>query len=227
MTQRARSVAAPFETLTDRYDAWYDAPVGRLLFDLEVAALGPLLHSTGHPRLEVGVGTGRFAAALDVEFGVDVAFSPLEYAGRRGLRVVCGSGEQLPFAQQAFCAVVLVATLCFVEDPTIVLRELRRVLRPGGRLILAVVPRNSTWGQRYGTMGRAGNPFYRDARFYTVDELVGLLSDEGFTVIGRRSTLFQPPSEEPYFEAARDGASEDAGFVALAAKVTDSPSADD
>lgn len=76
-------------------------------------------------------------------------------------------------------------------------------------------------------MGRAGNPFYRDARFYTVDELVGLLSDEGFTVIGRRSTLFQPPSEEPYFEAARDGASEDAGFVALAAKVTDSPSADD
>lgn len=95
------------------------------------------------------------------------------------------------------------------------------MLRPGGRLVLAIVPRDGTWGQRYQTMGRAGNPFYRDAHFYTVGELTGLLVDEGITIAAQRSTLFQPLSEEPYSEVARDGASEDAGFVALAAMMTD------
>ena len=222
MTQRARDTAVPFEALAERYDAWYDEPAGRTLFDLEVAALRPLLHEIGHPRLEVGIGTGRFAVALDVEFGVDAAFSPLAYADRRGRRVVFGSGEQLPFVAHAFGAVVLVATLCFVEDPKAIVRAARRVLRPSGRLIIAIVPRTSTWGERYQTMGRAGNLFYRDAHFYTVDELASLLAEEGFTIVERRSTLFQPPSDEPYVEVAQDGAMEDAGFVAVAAMVTPS-----
>ncbi len=226
MTEVARGVGAPFEALSERYDAWYDAPAGRVILDLEAAALRPLLHETRGPRLEVGVGSGRFAAALDVEFGVDIAFSPLVYAARRGLRVVHGSGERLPFADHVFGAVVLVATLCFVDDPRVVLRETRRVLGPGGRLVVAIVPRDSTWGQRYQVMGRQGNPFYRHAHLYTIDELAGLLSDEGFTIVTGRSTLFQRACDEPCFEAVRDGALEDAGFVALAAMVTESPPID-
>jgi hypothetical protein len=50
-----------FEALADRYDAWYDGPVGRIAFPLEVECLRPLLKGAPFPWLEVGVGTGRFA----------------------------------------------------------------------------------------------------------------------------------------------------------------------
>lgn len=217
MTQREPQVSSPFEALSGRYDAWYDSPAGRVLVANELAALGPLLEGTGHPRLEIGVGTGRFATALGLDVGVDVAFTPLAYAHRRGVYVAQGVGESLPFADDSFRAVVLVATLCFVQDPTAVLAEARRVLHPGGRLVAAVVPRDSRWGQHYQAMGRDGNPFYRDAHFLSVGEITSLLSREGFTIVAIRSTLLQPPSSEPHGEVARDGAPPDAGFVAIAA----------
>ena len=224
MTQRTPEEASAFETLSDRYDAWYDSPAGRVLFDCELAALRPLLDGTGQPRLEVGVGTGRFATALEIEVSVDVAFAPLAFARGRGVRVAQGTGEQLPFPDGTFDAVVLIATLCFVQRPEVVVSEARRVLRPGGRLIVAFVPRDSPWGLRYQAMGRDGNPFYRDAVFSTVDEITQLLERSGVTIVARRSTLFQPPSPEPYAEDARGGSSDDAGFVVLACVVSESTS---
>ena len=224
MTQRTPEEASAFETLSDRYDAWYDSPAGRVLFDCELAALRPLLDGTGQPRLEVGVGTGRFATALEIEVSVDVEFAPLAFARGRGVRVAQGTGEQLPFPDGTFDAVVLIATLCFVQRPDVVVSEARRVLRPGGRLIVAFVPRDSPWGLRYQAMGRDGNPFYRDAVFSTVDEITQLLERSGVTVVARRSTLFQPPSPEPYAEDARGGSSDDAGFVVLACVVSESTS---
>ncbi len=206
MAESIRETVSAFETLADRYDAWYDTEVGARLFDLEVAAIRPLLDGTEGPRLEVGIGTGRFASALGVDAGVDPAMAPLVYAESRGPRVVKGIGEHLPFVDNAFGAVALVATLCFVERPGEVLTEAARVLRPGGRLIVAFVPLDSPWGRSYEAMGRDGNQFYRDARFYTADELDRLVQDAGFTVIERRSTLRPSPSKNPLAEAVRSDA---------------------
>lgn len=54
------------------------------------------------PSLEIGVGTGRFAEALGIEYGVDVSGRVLELAKRRGITVVEGSGENLPFRDESF-----------------------------------------------------------------------------------------------------------------------------
>ncbi len=48
---------------------------------------------------------------------------------------VPGAGERLPFDDAAFDTVVMCLTLCSVDDPMAVLREVRRVLRPGGRFL--------------------------------------------------------------------------------------------
>ena len=64
MRARVNRAAQAFEDLAEPYDAWYDTESGRVLFDLELGALRPLLAGTAGPRLEVGVGSGRFAAAL-------------------------------------------------------------------------------------------------------------------------------------------------------------------
>ena len=168
MRARANPAAQAFEDLADRYDAWYDTESGRVLFDLELGVLRPLLAGTAGPRLEAGVGSGRFAAALGLDVGLDPAEAPLRLAKARGVRVLRGVGSQLPFRDNTFGAVALIVTLCFVENPAGVLAEVGRVLRPGGRLVVGLVPLDSAWGRSYEEKGRSGHPFYRHARFQTL-----------------------------------------------------------
>ena len=206
-----------FEELAARYDAWYDSAHGRLLFDLELACLRPLVPPGPGPRLEVGVGSGRFAAALGLEVGLDPARAPLRLAAGRAVAVVQGAGERLPFGGGTFGAVVLVVTLCFADDPATLLGEARRVLAPSGRLVVGVVPLDSAWGRRYEAQGRAGHAFYQGARFLTLAEHRRMLTGAGFTITGAYSTLTQAPSEEPVWEQAHEGVGAGAGFVAFQA----------
>ncbi|MDA8056870.1 MAG: class I SAM-dependent methyltransferase [Actinomycetota bacterium] len=190
-----------------------------MLFDLELGCLRRLVPSGTGPRLEVGVGSGRFAAALGLEAGLDPARAPLRLAAGRAVAVVQGAGERLPFGDRTFGAVVLVVTLCFADDPAALLGEARRVLFPSGRLVTGVVPLdNSAWGRRYEAQGRAGHRFYRGARFLTLAEHRQMLITAGFTVTGACSTLTQAPSDDPVEEDAHDGAVAGAGFVALQAR---------
>ena len=207
-----------FEELADRYDAWYESAHGRLLFDLELACLRPLMPPGPGPRLEVGVGSGRFAAALGLEIGLDAAAAPLRLAAGRVVAVVQGAGEHLPFGDRTFGAVVLVVTLCFADDPAALLGEARRVLAPSGRLVAGVVPLDSAWGRRYEAQGRAGHPFYRGARFLTLAEHRRMLADAGFTITGACSTLTQDPSDDLVEQDPQDGVVAGAGFVALQAR---------
>ncbi len=93
--------------------------------------------------LDLGCGKGRFARRLAaVGFrvvGIDLARGMLSEA--RGLPVVQGSGRQLPFPDATFDAVLAVETLQHARDAATILTEARRVLRPGGRLI--VIDRNA------------------------------------------------------------------------------------
>ncbi len=208
-----------FEELAARYDAWYDSAHGRLLFALELACLRPLVPPGPGLRLEVGVGSGRFSAALGLEVGLDPARAPLRLAARRAVGAVQGAGEQLPFRDGTFAGVLFVVTLCFADDSAALLGEARRVLAPSGRLVAGVVPFDSAWGRRYETQGRAGHPFYQGARFLTLAEHRRLLTDAGFTIAGACSTLTQAPSDDPVEEGAQAGVVPGAGFVALQARV--------
>ena len=129
----------------DRKSATYDAEMGvwdrRLFGDSREWACG---QATGEV-LEVAVGTGLNLACYPAEVtltGLDLSSGMLELARSRardlGRAVTLrqGSAHELPFAEASFDTVVCTFGLCAIPDPAAAVREMRRVLRPGGRLIL-------------------------------------------------------------------------------------------
>jgi len=206
----------PFDKLTDRYDAWYDSDQGSKIFAIEVACLRELLGDRGGSWLEVGVGTGRFAKALRIVDGLDASLPMLGLAAARGIRGVAACGESLPYLEACLDGVLLVVTICFLDDPASVLNQCARVLTKDGSLIVGIVPADSAWGRCYRKQGREGHPFYAIAKFYSCDEVIGMAERAGFVLDEARSCLFGRPGEAvERCETSRTGVVAEAGFVAL------------
>jgi len=182
-----------FQWRAEDYDAWFDSARGAALFRAEVACLERLMPTDRSGWVEVGVGSGRFAQALRVPEGVDPSRSLLEMAAARGIRTVRGVAEDLPYADGELEGILLVVTLCFLDEPGQAMREVARVLRPGGRLLVGIVPADSPWGRHYRRRGRDGQPFYSVARFYTCPEVVEMAGAGGFRMVGGASTLPADP----------------------------------
>jgi ubiquinone/menaquinone biosynthesis C-methylase UbiE len=208
-----------FDSFAERYDSWYEESFGRSAFNLEIACIESLCKNLGPPFLEVGVGTGRFAKALKIKFGIDVSTGALKFAKQKGILTTKADGENLPFVDSLFGAVFIVVTLCFVEEPLKVLKEASRVLREDGAVILGLILKESPWANFYKKKGDAGNVFYRIAKFYSLEELKAFVEKTGLKIEEISSTVFQAPTEMPLrFESPKSGYFEEAGFVAVKIK---------
>lgn len=202
----------PFEQHAERYDAWYEDNAAA--YEAERAALGELVGEVER-GLEVGVGTGRFAPRLGIRVGLEPAAAMAEIARRRGVEVVRGVGERLPFADERFDTVLAVALLAFLSDPGRALAEARRVLEPGGRLVLGLLDAGSPVGASRFDEGCHGL-FDRVAGYRTAREAAELLESEGFELEAARQTIFDPLDEIEAVPSVRDGAGEGL-FAALRA----------
>jgi SAM-dependent methyltransferase len=205
-----------FDVSAKRYDAWYDKPFGKSAFNLEKACIKSLCKNLKLPFLEVGAGTGRFAQALDIDYGIDVSIGSLKFAKKREIIPIKGDGESLPFVDSFFGAVFIIVTLCFVNEPVKVLKEASRVLKDEGAVILGLILKESPWASFYKEKGEAGNIFYRIAKFYSFEELKAMSEKVGLKIVEVSSTMFQFPTETPlHFELSKSGYFKGAGFVAV------------
>jgi len=220
LKSKSMSVIEAFDLCVEDYDRWFDTPGGKVLFETEVEAVRFLIDNEvlDKPLLEIGVGTGRFARELGIDVGIDPSSKSLEIAKKRGINVEKAKGENLPFKDKSFGAVFILFTLCFVEDPGMVLFEAKRVLKTGGRLIVGIINRESPWGQLYLKKKAEGHPLYGRATFYSVYEIVKMIEEAGMAVEAYSSTLCQPPSAIPYKEPAHYELIKNAGFVCILAR---------
>lgn len=113
---------------------------------------------------------------------------------RLPLDLVEGRIEELPFASERFDVVTAVTVLCFVRDEASAWREMARVLRPGGRLIIGELGRWSLWAARRRVRGWLGAPLWRAARFHSAEQLSRAAEAAGLRVEQVRGAVFHPPS---------------------------------
>jgi SAM-dependent methyltransferase len=149
----------------------------------------------GRRVLEVGCGPGRYVAMLaslgfDV-VGVDPNTYPTWQTIKSLQQVEFLEGvfaEALPFPDSSFDHVACIAALLYFNDPIRSLAEIRRVLRPGGRMVLRSVSR---WTPYRLLSGKPLDPASRN--HYNMAEFVKLAHDAGFEVHQSFSYGFYPP----------------------------------
>ena len=200
-----------FDRYCKKYDAWYGRNKFAYLSELE--AIREVLPKEGR-GLEVGVGTGRFAQALDIAMGIDPSKKMIDIAAERGVAARWGVGENLPFFENSFDYVAIIITLCFVQNPQKVLSEARRVLKKTGKIILGIVDKDSFLGEFY---RRKKSVFYKQANFFSIKDISELLKAGGFNRIIYRQTLFNYPNRLNSIEKPRKGFGK-GGFVVAAAE---------
>ena len=154
---------------TGRVAAFYERCILPLLIDrvMRQRPLEPFRREVVPPArgrvLEVGVGSGPnlplYGHAVDAVLGLDPSPQLLSMTRRRAspdgarLRLLQASGAEIPLREASVDTVVLTWTLCSIPDPLAALREMRRVLAPGGALRfvehgLSPLPRVRSWQRR-------------------------------------------------------------------------------
>jgi SAM-dependent methyltransferase len=195
----------PFDQYPSRYDNWFEK--NPFVYQSELQAVEEHLPEEGR-GIEIGIGSGRFSAPLNVQLGVEPSYRMRELARNRGLTVVGGTAEALPFGNAHFDFALMVTTICFLDDLQIGLSEAHRVLRTNGRLIVGFVDKDSMIGRFY-LQNKDENVFYRHATFYTVDEVVERLKKSCFKDFEFTQTLFHNLDEiievEPFKRGYGDG----------------------
>lgn len=204
---------AAFDVHAACYDGWFDRHSAA--YQSELLTLRAFLPAPGF-GLEIGVGGARFAAPLGIAVGLDPSMAMLRHARQRGVEVVAGRAEALPFRAERFDTVLIVTTLCFVDSPVRMLREASRVLKPRGRLVIGFIDRDSPIGRDY-LARQAESVFYRDARFHSALDVEQLLRETDFRILGWRQTLDGSLQETVAIKAVKGGYGRGA-FVVVAAE---------
>jgi SAM-dependent methyltransferase len=136
----------PFERYADRYDAWFDR--NRFAYESELRAIRALVPASGE-GIEIGAGSARFAAPLGIKVGLEPSGKLGALARARGVEVVKGIAEALPFAHASFDFAVMVTTICFLDNIKAAFREAARVLKPEGALVIGFIDKDSPIGKLY------------------------------------------------------------------------------
>lgn len=181
-----------FAENAEHYDQWFEKHY--TIFLAELAAIQKAMPN--HKRgIEIGVGSGRFAAPLGIKFGIDPVPEMLQKAAARGIEVQQGFAEYLLYPSNSFDYVLMTTTICFLNNIDQAFSEVARILQTDGIFTVAFIDKNSQLGQKY--QKHKNNLFYANATFYSPDDIYTRLENAGFKVMETYQTLL-PDSNDPF-----------------------------
>lgn len=142
-----------------------------------------IIPTAGDKILDVGCGTGRYAPIFgDHYFGVDNNLQYVEFAKRHAPgNFFAGDGRQASFSDNVFSHVISVGVFHHLSDEAVMatIKEMKRVLRPGGR-ILVIDP---VWPAKYNTVGYILFYLDRGKHQRSLPSLFCLLQLQGFRLL--------------------------------------------
>lgn len=197
-----------FEKNTTRYEEWFER--NRFVYESELLAIKKMIPEG--KGIEIGVGTGRFALPLGIRYGVEPSKKMGTIAERRGITVIGGIAEKLPLKDCIFDFLLMVTTICFVDDIKTSFQEVYRVLKPHGYFLIGFIDKKSPVGMMY-QKNKDKSIFYKEAIFYSVDEIIDLLKEKGFSNFKIAQTIFHDLKSIKHTESVKEGYDEGSFIV--------------
>jgi 2-polyprenyl-3-methyl-5-hydroxy-6-metoxy-1,4-benzoquinol methylase len=186
-----RTTKTAGEVGPDAYVQWRACALGAITESLEQALVlelsGPL---SGKTVLDVGCGDGTltrelrrkgaaFVAGCDPDWRMIATARAHADGDQTAVTYLLGRAEHLPFRAQSFDIAIAVAVLCFVQETSVAVGEMARVLKPGGCLVVGALSKWSTWAASRRIRAWLGSKFWQQARFMTVRDLRSLATGAG------------------------------------------------
>ncbi len=174
-----------FDEWPEAYDRWFTTPIGCLIRKYEAQLILDLLKpEQGEMILDAGCGTGVFT--LDIlssgskVVGLDISLPMLVRAGNKlkkfPFQMVLADMLNLSFPEGCFDKVVSVTALEFIEDARGAVKELFRVTKIGGPIVVATLNSLSPWASRRKAEAKEKHTIFEKAIFRSPDQLYSLAS---------------------------------------------------
>lgn len=176
----------PFEEFSEIYDDWFTSNQDK--YAAELLALRCFIPANSR-GLEVGVGSGKFADPLGIKIGVEPSSKMADKARKLGIHVLPGIAEDLPIQNSTFDFVLMVTTICFVDDLKKSFQEAFRVLKKDGFIVIGFIDKDSELGKVY-RANKDKSHFYNIAEFFSTQEVLACLSEAGFRAFETKQTIF-------------------------------------
>ncbi len=199
-----------FEKYALEYDQWFENHDGE--YEQELKAIRDLLPKVGK-GVEIGAGTGRFSQPLGISLGIEPSKAMREIAISRGVNIVAGTAESIPVEDGLYDYALMVTTVCFLDTLEIAFREVHRILKADGFIIVGLIDRDSRLGKKYEEK-KSESRFYRDANFHSVNEVQSDLKKSGFSNIECVQAIL-PGDADGYFEPKVKQGYGEGSFVVL------------
>jgi len=204
-----------FDENRKRYEDWFEENEYVFLSELNALKLAVPKNMRG---VEIGIGTGLFAEKLGIDEGIEPSFEMRGTAIKKGLKVIDAVAEKLPYENDSKDFALMVTTVCFVDDVLTSFKEVNRILKTDGSLIIGFVDKDSPIGKDY-LMNKEKSVFYKDATFFSTDELFKLLKESGFEILKTYQTVFGKLDEINEVEKTIEGYGKGSFVVIKAVKI--------
>lgn len=205
-----------FNENVKEYEEWYKKY--HEVFLSEVSAIKEQLNKLPEniKGVEIGVGTGKFAEQLGIKEGVEPSAKMAALATKRGVEIINGTAENIPFKALNFDFVLFV-TICHLDNIKAALKEAHRVLKQNGSVIIGFIDANQQIAKDY-EANRKKSTFFKHATFYSVDRIQLLLKESGFKNLEFNQTLFGEIDEIKEIQTPKEGFGEGSFLVVKATK---------